>query len=94
MTLHPIPLNFLIYEERFIFFFISVPGEEVSPGVSVESHGILHCELLEEEVHTGLTHTLHTAQQFYRLDGFERLVLVGSVTKMCLWCCKDRRASL
>jgi hypothetical protein len=23
MTLHPIPLNFLIYEERFIFFFIS-----------------------------------------------------------------------
>ncbi len=27
MTLHPIPLNFLIYEERFIFFFISV-GEK------------------------------------------------------------------
>jgi hypothetical protein len=25
MTLHPIPLNFLIYEENFIFFFISVP---------------------------------------------------------------------
>ncbi len=24
MTLHPIPLNFLIYEENFIFFFISV----------------------------------------------------------------------
>ncbi len=27
MTLHPIPLNFLIYEERFIFFFISVRAE-------------------------------------------------------------------
>ncbi len=40
----------------------TVPGEEVSPGVGVESHGILHCELLEEEVHAGLTHTLHTAQ--------------------------------
>ncbi len=26
MTLHPIPLNFLIYEENFIFFFISVAG--------------------------------------------------------------------
>jgi hypothetical protein len=25
MTLHPIPLNFLIYEENFIYFFISVP---------------------------------------------------------------------
>jgi hypothetical protein len=24
MTLHPIPLNFLIYEENFLFFFISV----------------------------------------------------------------------
>jgi len=24
LTLHPIPLNFLIYEENFIFFFISV----------------------------------------------------------------------
>jgi hypothetical protein len=24
MTLHPIPLNFLIYEENIIFFFISV----------------------------------------------------------------------
>jgi hypothetical protein len=24
MTLHPIPLNFLIYEENFIYFFISV----------------------------------------------------------------------
>ncbi len=24
MTLHPIPLNFLIYEEKFLFFFISV----------------------------------------------------------------------
>jgi hypothetical protein len=24
MTLHPIPLNFLIYEENLIFFFISV----------------------------------------------------------------------
>jgi hypothetical protein len=24
MTLHPIPLNFLIYEENFILFFISV----------------------------------------------------------------------
>jgi hypothetical protein len=24
MTLHPIPLNFLTYEENFIFFFISV----------------------------------------------------------------------
>ncbi len=24
MTLHPIPLNFLIYEENFIFFFVSV----------------------------------------------------------------------
>jgi hypothetical protein len=23
MTLHPIPLNFLIYEENFLFFFIS-----------------------------------------------------------------------
>jgi hypothetical protein len=43
----------------------TVPGEEVSPGVSVESHSILHCELLEEEVHTGLAHTLHTAQQFF-----------------------------
>ncbi len=29
MTLHPIPLNFLIYEERFIYFFISaVPWGE------------------------------------------------------------------
>jgi hypothetical protein len=27
MTLHPIPLNFLIYEENFIFFFISVTEE-------------------------------------------------------------------
>jgi hypothetical protein len=26
MTLHPIPLNFLIYEENFLFFFISVVG--------------------------------------------------------------------
>jgi hypothetical protein len=25
MTLHPIPLNFLIYEENFISFFINVP---------------------------------------------------------------------
>jgi hypothetical protein len=24
MTLHPIPLNFLIYQENFVFFFISV----------------------------------------------------------------------
>jgi hypothetical protein len=24
MTLHPIPINFLIYEENFLFFFISV----------------------------------------------------------------------
>jgi hypothetical protein len=24
MTLHPIPLNFLIYEKKFLFFFISV----------------------------------------------------------------------
>jgi hypothetical protein len=24
MTLHPIPLDFLLYEENFIFFFISV----------------------------------------------------------------------
>jgi hypothetical protein len=24
MTLHPIPLDFLIYEENFLFFFISV----------------------------------------------------------------------
>jgi hypothetical protein len=24
MTLHPIPLNFLIYEKKFIFFFIQV----------------------------------------------------------------------
>jgi hypothetical protein len=24
MTLHPLPLNFLIYEENFLFFFISV----------------------------------------------------------------------
>jgi hypothetical protein len=24
MTLHPIPLNFFIYEENFLFFFISV----------------------------------------------------------------------
>jgi hypothetical protein len=24
MTLHPIPLNFLIYEENFLFFFVSV----------------------------------------------------------------------
>jgi hypothetical protein len=24
-TFHPIPLNFLIYEENFIFFFISAP---------------------------------------------------------------------
>jgi hypothetical protein len=27
MTLHPIPLNFLIYEENFIFFFISVKNK-------------------------------------------------------------------
>jgi hypothetical protein len=60
----------------------TVPGEEVSPGVGVESHGILHCELLEEKVHTGLAYTLHTAR-FYRFDDFERLVLVGSVTKLC-----------
>jgi hypothetical protein len=25
MTLHPIPLNFFVYEENFILFFISVP---------------------------------------------------------------------
>jgi hypothetical protein len=62
---------------------MTVPGEEVSPGVSVESHSILHCELLEEEVHTGLAHTLHTAQQFYWLDGLQRVVLVGSVIEMC-----------
>jgi hypothetical protein len=24
MTFHPIPVNFLIYEENFLFFFISV----------------------------------------------------------------------
>ncbi len=28
LTLHPIPLNFLIYEENFIFFFISVLTNE------------------------------------------------------------------
>ncbi len=61
---------------------MTVPGEEVSPGVGVESHSILHCELLEEEVHTGLTHTLHTAQQFYWLDGFDRLALVRSVIEI------------
>ncbi len=27
MTLNPIPLNFLIYEENFLFFFISVVTE-------------------------------------------------------------------
>ncbi len=26
VVLHPIPLNFLIYEENFLFFFIGVPG--------------------------------------------------------------------
>ncbi len=26
MTLHPIPLHFLIYEENFFFFFISLPN--------------------------------------------------------------------
>ncbi len=28
MTLHPIPLNFLIYEEYFILFFMSVPSDK------------------------------------------------------------------
>jgi hypothetical protein len=31
MTLHPIPLNFLIYEENFVFFFISVIGPSDDP---------------------------------------------------------------
>jgi hypothetical protein len=31
MTLHPIPLNFLIYEENFILFFISVLTNERCP---------------------------------------------------------------
>jgi hypothetical protein len=41
MTLHPIPLNFLIYEENFIFFFISVicPSDDyphLGTGLAVE----------------------------------------------------------
>jgi hypothetical protein len=32
MTLHPIPLNFLIYEETIIFFFISAHGSERGEG--------------------------------------------------------------
>jgi hypothetical protein len=32
MTLHPIALNSLIYEENFLSFFISVGGGEVGPG--------------------------------------------------------------
>jgi hypothetical protein len=32
MTLHPIPLNFLIYEENIIFFFISAHGSERGEG--------------------------------------------------------------
>jgi hypothetical protein len=31
MTLHPIPLNFLVYEEHFIIFFISVPAPSLCP---------------------------------------------------------------
>jgi hypothetical protein len=33
MALHQIPLNFLIYEESFIFFFISVCVEDIGGGL-------------------------------------------------------------
>jgi hypothetical protein len=40
MTLHPIPLNFLIYEENFLFFFISArsskdPGTSSGPNITL-----------------------------------------------------------
>jgi hypothetical protein len=57
MTLHPIPLNFLIYEENFIFFFISAlcrtvgpsqvnfAGEEKSPiKVMLVDHALFHVQ--------------------------------------------------
>ncbi len=33
MTLHPIPLNFLIYEENFILFFISASSMAVAKDI-------------------------------------------------------------
>ncbi len=48
MTLHPIPLNFLIYEERFIFFFISV-YKEIKKGAVAKSR-IRKCFLIYEKL--------------------------------------------
>ncbi len=37
MALHPIPSKFLIYEENFVFFFISVTGHWLKRGPACES---------------------------------------------------------
>jgi hypothetical protein len=56
MTLHPIPLNFLIYEGHFFFFFISAlcrtvgpsqvyfAGEEKSPISDASVHALFHVQ--------------------------------------------------
>jgi len=40
LTLHPIPFDFLIYEENFIFFFISVPCTQDKSGKTLKIHAI------------------------------------------------------
>jgi hypothetical protein len=82
MTLHPIPLNFLIYEENFLFFFISVGTRrqtEKQTAVRHASRHILDCHKQQNAWPSvnNLYGRQAVTQQFTKLQRVTAVVLKG-----------------
>jgi hypothetical protein len=67
MTLHPIPLNFLIYEENFLFFFISVG----LPRLSEQHWTVASFSIMASG---RLARFLHTTCKIYVVNTFDDIV--------------------